>query len=158
MLVGVTDLHVGQRENCMGLKRECSYQTPCTNPFTDPCLAHINQNPNPTPAEEAIAGLHYTAAYFSSKKTYSVVNSLTRCPTEVSHLPRRVTTEIRTSDVWPTKQDGQWDGMSDKSDMRIQHRTGHRSHSKHPHVTDRKTAQLPSDGQMEICNCNVYDD
>ena len=32
---------------------------------------------------------------------------------------------------------------------------------KHPHVIDRNTAQLPSDGhkrKIVIVNCNVYDD
>ena len=29
---------------------------------------------------------------------------------------------------------------------------------KHPHVTDRNTAQLPSYGQNGNLNCNVYDD
>ena len=59
--------------------------------------------------------------------------------TEVSHLQRRVTSEIRTSDAWPTKHDGQSDRMSDKLCMR----TGTEQETeaiKHPHVTDRNTA------------------
>ena len=44
-----------------------------------------------------------------------------RCPTEVSHLPRRVITEIRTLDAWPTKHDGQSDRAVRHGLYEIQH-------------------------------------
>ena len=39
---------------------------------------------------------------FQVNKVVQELNSLTRCLTEVPHLPRRANTEIRTSDAWPT--------------------------------------------------------
>ena len=55
-------------------------------------------------------------------------NSLTSCQTWSPTSSMESHHRTRTSGCWPAKHDGQSDRMSDKSDMRIQHRTGDRSH------------------------------